>query len=236
MATENSGTVERAIERLGWFALLALVTVVMWSAFVIAGLGIEELTIAHGYGSPEAVWPGLWLAIIPLVTLAVIRWHPCGDRLLALRRGRVGSFLPMLMAASMSVLAVAFILAPDLGPQRGFSALSVLGVVLAVAFCWVWTPFFPRIVATFAGACAGLAMVTLVGEPVFGSCLREVHHVRETSPGLFVVMVCPLLTFFWGMGALWLSLAEARPAYHSLWSGVFTLTMALIGIITFTAC
>ena len=113
MNRQDDSAVERAVELLGWVVLLVLLAAVMWwcggellngiDNFIRLGPGYTD---ASGYTYAKVTLPGIELAIVPLAAIAAARLRFGAGRILALRRSRVGPWLPLLMAASLFGLAV----------------------------------------------------------------------------------------------------------------------------------
>ncbi len=154
--------------------LLALLVALMWSFGALVGTGIDHLLVERWW--VEATLPGIELAIVPLAAIAAAPLRFGADRILALRAGRAGPLLPLLMAAALFGLA-AYLLwtwvtpRPVFAAEPDFGVLRWLGIVLAAGFAWLWMPLFPRITAILAGLIAGPALFAIIGCTFFGFCM-----------------------------------------------------------------
>ncbi len=249
MNTATGGAVGRAVATLGWVVLLVLLVAVVWLFGLAVWVGTGEVLLGRGFASLEAKLPGIELAIIPLAAVVSARLRFGADRIAAFHARSLSPLLPLLMAASLFGLGAYLVWTwgppqVELVPDLEFGPLRWLGIMLAAGITWVWTPLFPRVMATLAGMFAGPALFTIIAFPFLGSCVSAYDPHGEGPEGLVAIFLSSLATIVWAVGAHYLlraSLCEAkrldgRPFYFAAWSGAIMLGMALLGTVVFIDC
>ena len=256
MRRAGNTEVGRALERLVLALLLLALVIVVWLFGFVSASSPDELFVDYSHGSLNFILQRVWIFIFPLTAIAATRLRYGADRLLALRRSRVGPVLPMLLVASLllgSLFGLGLVLSlfgKYASAETQLGALGWLGVVLITAYAWFGTLLLPRITASFAGVLAGLALVAIVGDPLAGSCWSWPNYDPSTEytgalGGWYFIFYSPLATIIWAMGS-WILWTTERtgtdthgPRYllpFAAWSGTIILAMALAGTLSFTEC
>ncbi|MXX93204.1 MAG: hypothetical protein F4Y63_07120 [Chloroflexi bacterium] len=171
------------IDLIGW---LLLVTVALAAALmfgmVVSYYGVDHLlgelrnTPARHSGI-QSLASVMEVLLIPLSAFVAGGTRLGSDWIQGVRDGRLGPWLPLLLAASIVGLATyvwwtLVSLQPGSGADE-FGPARWLGAALAVAFPFVWLPLFPRLTWMLAGMIAGPAVVALAGYTFFGAVFVE---------------------------------------------------------------
>ena len=215
--TQNAERPEQPlIEQLGWVVLLLEVLVALWLLGGLLGcLGTREFVRElRGYtlvGSGTLALLALFeFLMIPIGAVTAAMWPHWSDRVRAARESRFGPFLPLMMAASIVVVAFGAgifsfsYLYADVA--RGpYVYVSWIGTVVALTFALFWQPLFPRVIAIIAGTIAGIAIYSLFGFLFFESSLSHGGECRGVGPLVATVAVMLGFVLLSNMSVLWLS-------------------------------
>ena len=220
--------IERAAERVGVVLLLLVLVLVM---FILCGASYLLDEALHRNLESTAARPGVEFVAMPLAAIVARYGHLGADRVTALREGRLGPWLPMLMATALVALTAYVVWSWDtpltsIGPDV-FGVVRWLGTMLVAVFTIVSLPLFPRIVATLSGAIAVPAGLALMHNTLFGAHEMSRMVGSDGSEGAFL-FVGLIATPVWILGASWLS-QGGRPLFHAAWSGGVMLCLALSG-------
>ncbi|MCY3571470.1 MAG: hypothetical protein OXH19_09065 [Chloroflexi bacterium] len=220
--------IEPSAEKVG-LALLLLVLVPVMFIFCGASYLLDESL--HNSLESATARPGVEFVAVPLAALLATIGHFGADRVTALRAGRLGPWLPLLMATALVALTAYVVWSWDtrlnsIGPDV-FGVVRWLGTMLVAVFTTVALPLFPRIVATLSGAIAVPAGLALMHNTLFGA--HELSHTAgsDGSEGAFL-FVGLIATPVWILGASWLS-QGGRPMFQAAWSATIMLCLAILG-------
>ena len=231
--------IEPSAEKVG-LALLLLVLVPVMFIFCGASYLLDESL--HNSLESATARPGVEFVAMPVTALLATFGHFGAHRVVALREGRLGSWLPLLMATALVALTAYVVWSWDtsltrVGPDE-FGLVRWLGTALTAAFTVVWLPLFSRVTATLVGMIAGPTLFGLFGYTFFGSQM-QIHYAGSDGPGMAALFFTMVATPAWTLGAIlmshWTRRGEVKqrgagPLIHGAWSGVVMLSLAILGV------
>ena len=221
-------TIEPTAARAGLVLLLLVLVLVM---FILCGASYLLDESLHRNLESTAARRGIEFVAVPPAALLAAPAGFGAVRFTALREGRLGSWLPLLMATALIALIAYVVWSWDtrlnsIGPDV-FGVVRWLGTMLVAVFTIVSLPLFPRIVATLSGAIAVPAGLALMHNTLFGAHEMSRMVGSDGSEGAFLLAGL-IATPVWILGAIWLS-QGGRPLFHAAWSGAVMLCLALLG-------
>lgn len=226
------------IEQLGWLSLVLVmlggaVAIGMSTAFDGAGDSLSELNQRHR----GSLVDGVELFAFVLATGVAAWLQPCAGRIRALRDHSIGPYLPLLLAASLAGVSAYLFWSgqsrhADFGPDS-FGFVRWLGIVLAIAFPFVWVPLFPRLTAILAGMIAGPAVVAIIGYLSFEILLGNGEECYNAP--LAFSLLAPQIGFVLlsRMNAIWLAPSSAAAVGLLLaWDDNFAEQLVALNVLT----
>jgi len=222
------------LELASWIVLVPVfLGVVLVYALNLAFGGVDAVLSELDYPHNDPLLASVELAVFVLTSIAVAWLAPLSTRIRSLREIRLGSVLPLLMAASLAGFLAYLVWSTgypqaSVGPDD-FGFTRWLGTTLAVAIPLFWMPLFPRLTAILSGMIAGALIFALFGYTFFESSLS---HGDECGLGPVLYSFLAILTGFSMLSGIgWLKLTPVCAALAlSVASSDLAATLVVVAI------